>query len=67
MHLWWSWTQVLLAGRAAEEVFFGEDITSYGDHDIRDANDMVRISTSVCHVIRRAANPRSCSKLSSLI
>ena len=34
--------QVLLAGRAAEEVFFDDDITSYGSADARDANDLVR-------------------------
>ena len=34
--------QVLLAGRAAEEVCFGEDVTSYGSEDARDANDLTR-------------------------
>jgi cell division protease FtsH len=34
--------QVLLAGRAAEEVFFGDDITTMGSVDVRDANDLVR-------------------------
>jgi ATP-dependent metalloprotease FtsH len=33
--------QVLLAGRAAEEVFFGE-ATSYGSEDVRDANNLTR-------------------------
>jgi ATP-dependent metalloprotease FtsH len=34
--------QVLLAGRAAEEVYFGDDATSYGSDDVRDANDLTR-------------------------
>ena len=34
--------EVLLAGRAAEEVYFGSDVSSYGSDDVRDANDLVR-------------------------
>jgi ATP-dependent metalloprotease FtsH len=34
--------QVLMAGRAAEEVFYGNDITEYSFADIRDANDLTR-------------------------
>jgi hypothetical protein len=34
--------EVLLAGRAAEEVYFGDDATSYGSDDVRDANDLTR-------------------------
>ena len=31
-----------MAGRAAEEVFYGNDITEYSFADIRDANDLTR-------------------------
>ena len=34
--------QVLMAGRAAEEVYYGNDITEYSFADIRDANDLTR-------------------------
>ena len=34
--------EVLLAGRAAEEVYFGQDVSSYGSDDVRDANDLTR-------------------------